>query len=152
MKICTKCQETKPLSDFAKDKSKKDGLGSNCKACKRRYREANKADRKIKDAAYYQANKARITKVKQAYRSKNRDKILAYAKKYYQENKEHILATKKKYKRAMVRDLTDEYIKSKIVESRSWLFGRAEITPELIELKRYEIIIQRILKAKKNEI
>ena len=32
-KTCTKCEETKKLSDFRKDKSKKDGLGSWCKDC-----------------------------------------------------------------------------------------------------------------------
>lgn len=34
MKICTKCNVEKELSEFYKDKSKKDGLSSSCKECK----------------------------------------------------------------------------------------------------------------------
>ena len=33
MKTCTKCKEIKSLSEFAKDKYKKDGRRSNCKEC-----------------------------------------------------------------------------------------------------------------------
>ena len=33
MKICTKCGQSKPLTDFHKNKSKPDGLKSQCKAC-----------------------------------------------------------------------------------------------------------------------
>ncbi len=43
-KTCTKCKESKELSEFRKDKSRPDGLTSQCKAClqsfyKRSYRE-----------------------------------------------------------------------------------------------------------------
>lgn len=33
MKQCTKCNELRPLSDYRKDKQKKDGLHSHCKPC-----------------------------------------------------------------------------------------------------------------------
>lgn len=33
-KRCTKCSETKPVSDFPKDCQKRDGLGSQCRICK----------------------------------------------------------------------------------------------------------------------
>lgn len=32
-KTCTKCGETKSINDFFRDKSKRDGLYSQCKAC-----------------------------------------------------------------------------------------------------------------------
>lgn len=45
-KTCTKCKETKFVSEFYRDKQKKDGLTSHCKSCKyqicRRYQTANK--------------------------------------------------------------------------------------------------------------
>lgn len=42
MKWCPTCKTEKHESEFARDKSKRDGLGSQCKACKRAYREANR--------------------------------------------------------------------------------------------------------------
>jgi hypothetical protein len=33
MKKCSKCQETKELTEFCKDKSRKDGLQTKCKSC-----------------------------------------------------------------------------------------------------------------------
>lgn len=49
-KKCPKCGEWKPLSDYGKDKSRKDGRGIYCKGCRRelwreyytKYREASK--------------------------------------------------------------------------------------------------------------
>jgi len=36
-KACTSCNETKPISDFAKRKGYKDGINSRCKDCQRKY-------------------------------------------------------------------------------------------------------------------
>ena len=36
-KRCSKCKETKPLIDFSKDRSRKDGLNVWCKVCKKAY-------------------------------------------------------------------------------------------------------------------
>ena len=41
-KICTKCKVQKSVSDFSKDKAKKDGLFSNCKECRKEYVRLNK--------------------------------------------------------------------------------------------------------------
>lgn len=48
-KVCTKCKAEKGLDQFGTNKQKKDGLDSNCKACRKKYA-----------AAYYMANKERI--------------------------------------------------------------------------------------------
>lgn len=37
-KLCNKCGEIKPISDFGKNKSKKDGLQAYCKECTKIYR------------------------------------------------------------------------------------------------------------------
>lgn len=54
MKKCTKCKEEKPLSDFNKNKSRKDGYQSSCKKCHSKmmleYKEngfKKKSDRKV---------------------------------------------------------------------------------------------------------
>jgi hypothetical protein len=58
---CTKCGETKPLSAFAADRSKSDGLKSWCKACD------NERCR-----AYYEANRERVLKRVNAYNAEHR--------------------------------------------------------------------------------
>ena len=44
MKTCTKCQQTKPSSDYSKDRRAKDSLCSRCKDCDREY-SANNRDK-----------------------------------------------------------------------------------------------------------
>ena len=48
MKVCGSCKVEKPLSDFARNKAKKDGYQTQCKSCK-----------KETQAAWYQRNKNR---------------------------------------------------------------------------------------------
>jgi hypothetical protein len=46
MKTCSKCGIEKPLTDFNKDKVKKDGLQYRCKTCNKKYlNEYNKTDK-----------------------------------------------------------------------------------------------------------
>ena len=94
MKKCTKCHEEKPLSDFCKDKQKKDGLRFTCKACDKIDRDRRRSTidgaKKHRDwsKSYYRNNKESISeKVRklaelgvapyQSYRSNpsNKDKI-----------------------------------------------------------------------------
>jgi hypothetical protein len=44
LKRCTKCGEDKPPAEFSRDRSRKDGRVSQCKACVRRWQQEN-ADR-----------------------------------------------------------------------------------------------------------
>jgi hypothetical protein len=41
-KICSKCKRELPLSEFHADKRKKHGVGSECRDCKKKYRQKNK--------------------------------------------------------------------------------------------------------------
>ena len=56
MKQCRKCKEVKPLTDFHKNKSRKDGCNSQCKQCVRNYQTENKSRFK----QHYQDNKPRF--------------------------------------------------------------------------------------------
>lgn len=53
MKICTKCGEQKPLSEFHKDKYRRDGVRTSCKSCYSKFHEEyyfkNKDKVKIKN-------------------------------------------------------------------------------------------------------
>jgi hypothetical protein len=55
-KKCRRCEESKPLASFSKDKSRKDGLQSLCKQCDSR-----------KGRKYYNANKEKIGQKNQKY-------------------------------------------------------------------------------------
>jgi len=90
-KICSKCKSETELSLFSKDKFKKDGLSTQCKACVKDYQQANKDKLKKYKKEYsrrhYQENKTRINLKNRKYRLDNAEKQRAYQKKYKQENK-----------------------------------------------------------------
>jgi hypothetical protein len=70
-KICTKCDTLKPITEFHKNKSKKDGYSSNCKKCVKEYQTSNKES---------------INLVKKIYRENNKECIIEYNKNYYEDN------------------------------------------------------------------
>ena len=71
-KRCSKCGQIKPISEFYKKKSSKDGLYSCCKQChksmKAQYYQSNKDAILKKIAEYYQAHKEAIQKYQAEYR------------------------------------------------------------------------------------
>jgi hypothetical protein len=98
-KTCSKCKIEKPLSEFVKDKSKKDGLRSACKECVALYREQNKdkmkeyfalyrEQNKDKMKEYQQQNKDKMKEYNALYREQNKDKIREIKALYYQQNKD----------------------------------------------------------------
>ena len=62
MKKCPKCGIEKPLTEFHKDKSKKDGLKCHCKQCCRKYKNENKDRDNKRSAEWYVKNKDRAKK------------------------------------------------------------------------------------------
>ena len=136
MKKCTKCGETKELSEFGKDKTRKLGLNPYCKSC---YKELNKKWRlknkgkiskwgkeyrlnnkdRIKEYSskysgeYYEKNKDRIKEYSKNYYNKNKDRYLLYNKEYYNKNKDIISIQYKEWY-----NKNNEYIKTKRKENR----------------------------------
>ena len=88
-KICSKCGVEKDVEEFHKDNLNKDGLHSDCKLCRKKYRENNKD--KLKQ--YYIDNKEKIIQYQKQYRENNKDKL----KQYQKQHKERILERRKKY-------------------------------------------------------
>ena len=77
-KECSKCHEVKAVSEFSKDKSKKDGIRTICKDCHKEYNKQN-ADKLKEYKKEYNAE----------YRKQNADKIKEYKAEYdKQYNKE----------------------------------------------------------------
>jgi len=97
MKVCTKCGKEKEFEKFNKDKSKKDGLYSSCKKCKKlsnaEYRKNNKDNRK----RYVEENKEKIKRYMKEYRKNNKEKIRQYGKRYVEENRDKIIKRTKEY-------------------------------------------------------
>lgn len=115
-KVCNKCGEDKPLSEYYKRKGAKDGHRNDCKACVRAranaYHEANRENRlsvmksyrannrddiAAKNRAYYARNRDAILSQYKEYREKNRERILSYQKVYQAENRDQIAVYQKAY-------------------------------------------------------
>jgi len=64
-KRCPRCGNTKPFYAFSKDKSKKDGLDSDCKACR---------------AAYYAANAEAHREYRRAYHATHIEAFREYSR------------------------------------------------------------------------
>ena len=87
-KECSKCHKVKVVSEFSKDKSKKDGVCTKCKDCKKEYNaeyyNKNKDKRVEYDKERYKQNADKIKEQKAEYYKQNADKIAEY----YQQNKD----------------------------------------------------------------
>lgn len=66
-KKCGKCKNRKPVDQFNKDKSRKDGLAFKCRSCVRRYRKAREVELKEYDAKWYQDNKVSFNHHRSVY-------------------------------------------------------------------------------------
>ena len=90
MKYCYGCKETKPLSAFGKNRSKADGLATECRECKRAvdriYISKNAEANRKKASDWYYANKERALEKNRQYqplwREQNRAKHNAKANRY----------------------------------------------------------------------
>ena len=72
MKRCSKCGDTKPLNEFHKQGTTKDGHGSYCKVCSIAYA-----------IAYQAANKEKVRATQRRWRAANPEKVRSYQDKAY---------------------------------------------------------------------
>lgn len=74
MKKCWKCGETKPLLEFYKNRTKKDGHGDSCKICtkeyNRKYRESHRKENVLYSRRYRENNREKFN---QYYRERRQD-------------------------------------------------------------------------------
>lgn len=116
IKTCSKCKKRKKISEFYKDKNKKDKHSCICKLCSsnytKRYYQENREQVNKQHKDYYLKNKKRIyenkrdyfkkhkKRIKQQskiYRKKNHKKLCKKKREYYKDNKEKILKYHKIY-------------------------------------------------------
>lgn len=93
-KRCSACKEYKDLSEFYKNKSKKDGLSCQCKSCARKYDtkyyEEHAEEKRNKAKAWYRSNKESALQYAARYRNSHREELREYAKKRRIENSEKV--------------------------------------------------------------
>ena len=63
-KRCTKCKEVKPVAEFSKDKSKKDGFHNACKTCS-----------KEKNRKWHQENTEKVREKCRKWHQENTEKV-----------------------------------------------------------------------------
>lgn len=155
-KICSKCGEEKPLTEYYKSKKGKYGYDSGCKSCRRiylkKYAELNKTKyelyRREHRDMYRDSSRRSYQKVKnqEAYKRRkseyyiaNRARFNDYAKKWIASNKIKLQETVKKRVSTMKR----AYIVGLLVQQTGLPTILIRQDPELIQLKRLEIALKR---------
>lgn len=128
MKTCSKCGQTKPLDEFSNRNRSRDGKESQCKQCIYAY---SRSEAGISARRKYR--KSQLGK-------KNKKKYLNKASESARAKKSQIQA------RA---DLTDGGIKRSLCNIG---IKAVQITPEIIELKREQLLIYRATKQLIKEI
>jgi len=91
-KRCAKCGETKAVSAFGRDSTKKDGLLYQCKECAREkgrvYYAANSEKLNEKSRRYYAANPEKVREGRRVYYAANSDKLREKSRVYREANPE----------------------------------------------------------------
>ncbi len=103
-KKCSKCNQTKAISGFGKNKKGKYGVRPECNLC----RKSNRKHNKDKQKEYREKNKEYYTEYNKQYRENNKE----YFKEWRENNKEHIkkwrLANKDKIRKSQKAWLKDK--------------------------------------------
>tara|TARA_R110000796_G_scaffold107281_1_gene218007 strand:+ start:244 stop:1032 length:789 start_codon:yes stop_codon:yes gene_type:complete len=98
MKECTKCGETKDVSEYGKSKKRSDGLDPSCKDCRKQYYQDNREEILAKRKQYYPKIREDKLSYNKQYYQDNREEIKKQKREYYQDNKEWILPRDKIYR------------------------------------------------------
>lgn len=104
-KTCTKCGETKPISEFGKHAGHKDGHASRCLECSRKHDRERAKDPKRRQAniergrEWYKQNKdtAKLKEYRHKYAIEHGEEAKARAKEWYYNNKERSLTSGKEW-------------------------------------------------------
>lgn len=112
MKVCKKCQEEKPLTEFYASKSAAEGKQTYCKACSR-----------VKSMEWRAANIERARGREAAWRAANTEKVRAYHAKWRAENPEEVNARARAWQAAnpdKVKAIRDRQRTKKLAARAAW--------------------------------
>lgn len=154
-RVCRKCGQEKPLSEFVKDKTHELGYSYTCKHCKRehacKYRADNHEKVLERTRKWRVDNPEKMREYDRKYRADNHEKILEYGRKHYAENSERYKEYSRKwraanpereremrrYKREI---LSDGYLRRQLKQRN------LPVTPETIDYKRIQLKLYREIK------
>jgi len=110
-KTCVRCLKEKPIDEFYKRSTHKDGHMSWCKLCVSEH-----------GKIYFQEHKEEARQRQKLYHAKNHDKLLKYSQEYRSTHKKEMASHSKKYKKN-----NPEYVKEYQLNA---LLNRYKITQE----------------------
>lgn len=154
-RVCRKCGQEKPLSEFVKDKTRELGYSYTCKHCKRehacKYRADNHEKVLERTRKWRVDNPEKVREYDRKYRADNHEKILEHGRKYYAENSERYKKHSRKWhaaNREKVREmrrykreiLSDGYLRRQLKQRN------LPVTPETIDYKRIQLKLYREIK------
>ncbi len=102
-KVCVRCGETKPLSEFHRSSDKRDGRTSLCKPCACANTRAYNAAHKAEAEAYRQANREHMREVDRkwyAAHPEHRERKKTYSKQWREANQEKATVTQRVWRQA----------------------------------------------------
>ena len=144
-RVCRKCGQEKPLSEFVKDKTCALGHRHTCKQCEqeryRKWRAANSEKRWEYNRKWHAANPEKIREYSHKWREANTEKERGRCRKWYAANTEKFLEMKRKYRE----ELTDSYLIGKLKRLN------LPVTPETIDYKRIQLKLYREIKKQQND-
>ena len=161
---CKKCNETKDINLFVKNKKLIKGVCNTCNKCKyemskkynvnilkvkvnqKKYRDKNIEKINIYNNHYYYNNILKVKKRKKEYYLNNSDKFLDNSKKYYSQNKEKCKEQSSIKNKEQTSELKIPYLIT-ILKAKG--FNKEQITAELIEVQRIIIKTKRLCKTSK---
>ena len=148
LKVCGSCRATLPLSEFYK---KKNGLQGNCKDCAKKYAlhwiSTHPDQFATKQAAWKKGNPESIRKSHSKWQKANAEHVRQYAHGRYQQNTDKIRAREQLYMKQQSGNLTDVWIR--ILARKAYGLKPRDLTPELIEATRAQLLLTRELRAKR---
>ena len=144
-RVCRKCGQEKPLSEFVKDKTCALGHRHTCKQCEqeryRKWRAANPEKIREYNRKWRAANPEKIREIRHKWREANTEKERGRCRKWYAANTEKFLEMKRKYRE----ELTDSYLIGKLKRLN------LPVTPETIDYKRIQLKLYREIKKQQND-
>ena len=159
-RVCRKCGQEKPLSEFVKDKTCALGYSHTCKQCNaernRKWRAANPEKVLECKRKRYAANPEKVREYNRKWCAANPEKVLEYKRKRYAANPEKVREYKRKryaanpekvleYNRKWREILSDGYLRYKLKQLN------LPVTPETIEYKRIQLKLYREIKKQQND-